>query len=194
MMKLPDNPVIETKRLVIRLIEASDMPALFALNSDEEVVRYTPHQPWKTPADGEAWFSRVTANHGKGDALQFVIVLRDGGRPIGTMVLFHFNEPVGSGEVGYSLMREHWGKGLATEALAAFVEFGFGACAFRRLEAQIDPRNAASAKVLEKTGFAQEGHQRRNCFAKGELSDTGLYGLLRDDPRPKRADHTPPRP
>jgi RimJ/RimL family protein N-acetyltransferase len=183
-MKLPENPRIETKRLILRLIQKDDLPALFAVNGDDEVVRYTPHVSWKTPADGEAWFGRVTANQASGAALQFVIAPRGGGQAIGTMVMFRFNEPVGSAEVGYSLAREHWGKGLAKEALAAFVEFGFTTMGLKRLEAQIDPRNPASAKVLERAGFKHEGHQRRNFFAKGEFSDTGLYGMLREDPHP----------
>jgi ribosomal-protein-alanine N-acetyltransferase len=183
-MKLPDNPLIETKRLILRLITKDDLPALFAVNGDDEVGRYTPHVSWKTSADGEAWFGRVTDNHAKGAALQFVIAPRGGGEAIGTMVLFRFNEPVGSAEIGYSLAREHWGKGFAKEAIAAFVEFGFETMGLKRLDAQIDPRNAASGKVLERAGFKLEGLQRRNFFAKGEFSDTGLYGMLREDPRP----------
>jgi ribosomal-protein-alanine N-acetyltransferase len=182
-MKFPENPIINTERLILRLLDLEDLPALFAVDGDEEVVRYTPRTAWKTPADAEAWFDRVLANHEKGEALQFVIVLRESVRPIGTISLFHFNEPVGSGEVGYSLAREFWGKGLTKEALAAFVNFGFDTMGLQRLEAELDPRNVASARVLEHAGFRFEGLQRRNYFAKGELSDTALYGMLREDPR-----------
>lgn len=186
-MKLPEHSIVETKRLLLRPLEKGDLPALFALNGDEEVMRYTPHGPWKTPADGETWFERVRANREKGEAVEFVIVLRDGGRPIGTMFLFRFNEPVGSAEIGYLLVREHWGKGLMKEAVAALVEFGFETMELTRIEAQLDPRNEASARVLERAGFSREGHQRRNFFAKGEFSDTWLYGMLREDPRRFRA-------
>ncbi|HEX4047848.1 MAG TPA: GNAT family N-acetyltransferase [Elusimicrobiota bacterium] len=182
-MKLPKRPVVKTKRLIVRPIEKADLPALFAVNGDAEVVRYTPHAPWKTPADGRAWFSRVTKNRKSGAAVQFVIAPRDGGRPIGTMVLFHFDEPAGAAEVGYSLAREHWGRGLMTEALAAFADFCFETAGLKRLEARLDPRNPASARVLRKTGFLREGLQRRNYFAKGEFGDTELYGLLSEDPR-----------
>jgi RimJ/RimL family protein N-acetyltransferase len=182
-MEFFENPIIKTERLIMRLVSSEDLPALFAVDGDEEVVRYTPRTAWKTPADGEAWFDRVTANHQKGEALQFVIVLCESLRPIGTIALFHFNEPVGSGEVGYSLAREFWGKGLTKEAVAAFVNFGFDMMGLQRLDAQLDPRNVASAKVLEYAGFTFEGRQRRNYFAKGELSDTALYGMLREDPR-----------
>jgi RimJ/RimL family protein N-acetyltransferase len=48
----------------------------------------------------------------------------------------------------------------------------------RRLEAQIDPRNTASAKVLERLGFRQEGFLRERWILRGEVSDGGIYGLL----------------
>jgi ribosomal-protein-alanine N-acetyltransferase len=183
-MKFPESPVIETKRLILRLVQKADLPALFAVSGDDEAVRYTPQETWKTPADGEAWFSRVTENHAKGAALQFVITLREGGFPIGTKVLFHFNEPAKCAEVGYMLARAYWGQGLTTEALRAFVDFSFQTFGLDRLEARTDPRNVASGKALERVGFAKEGHQRRNFFAKGEISDTGLYGMLREEWRP----------
>ena len=178
-----DNPVIDTPRLTMRLIEKSDLPDLFAVNGNEEVIRYTPHPAWKTPADGEAWFERVMKNRASGEAIQFVIVLRETGRVIGIMVIFKFEEPTGQAEIGYSIAKEFWGKGLVTEALKAFVDFAFEKMGLKRLEGLLDPRNEASAKVLLKVGFKHEGHQRRNFHAKGETSDTGLYGLLREDPR-----------
>ena len=183
-MKPPERPVIETKRLVIRLLEKGDLPALFAVNGDDEVFRYSPRESWKTDADGQAWFDRVMAHRESGATMQFVLVLRESGRPIGTLAVFHFEESVGSAEIGYVLAREHWGKGLMTEALDAFVAFGFGTLGLKRIEAELDPRNAASVKVLERVGFTNEGLRRRNYFSKGEVTDTGLYGMLSHDPRP----------
>lgn len=186
-MKLPKNPVIETKRLILRLAEKGDLPALFSVNSDDEVFRYSPRESWKTPADGKTWFSRIMAHRKSGATMQFVIVLRDGRRPIGTLAVFHFEESVGSAEIGYVLGREHWGKGLMTEVLVGFVEFAFETLGLKRLEAELDPRNAASVKVLERVGFSHEGHRRRNYLSKGEVTDTGLYGMLSQDPRPGSA-------
>ncbi|TBR19159.1 N-acetyltransferase [bacterium] len=183
-LKLPSRPVIETGSLVLRLVEKGDLPALFAVNGDEEVVRYSPRESWKTAADGEAWFAKIMEYRSTGATLQFVITLRDGGHPIGTMALFHFDESVRSAEVGYVLARSLWGKGLMKEALAATVAFAFDVLGLKRLEAELDPRNAASAKVLERVGFTHEGHRRRNYCSKGEITDTGLYGMLREDPRP----------
>jgi RimJ/RimL family protein N-acetyltransferase len=185
-MKSPEHPVIETKRLILRLLEKNDLPTLFAVNGDDEVFRYSPRESWKTPADGEAWFARVMAHRESGATMQFVIVLRDGERPIGTLAVFHFEESVGSAEIGYVLGREYWGKGLMKEALDAFVEFAFETLGLKRLEAELDPRNGASVKVLARVGFSNEGRRRRNYLSKGEVTDTGLYGMLSQDPRPGR--------
>lgn len=183
-MKIPASPLIETPRLTMRLVEKTDLPAIMSVNGDPEVMRYTPHPGWKSLEDGEAWWGRALAVREAGEGLQLVIVRREDGRVIGTMVLFHFHEPTGKAEIGYALAKDCWGQGYAKEAVRAAVEFAFEECGALRLEAQIDPRNGASARVLEAAGFAHEGHQRRNFFAKGEISDTGLYGLLREDRRP----------
>lgn len=184
-MKLPKRPIIETNRLILRLVEKGDLPALFAVNGDKKVFRYSPRENWKSPADGRKWFSRIMAHRKNGATMQFVIVLRDGGHPIGTLAAFHFEDSVGSAEVGYVLGRKHWGKGIMKEALAAFVAFAFDRLKLKRLEAELDPRNAASAKVLERVGFSREGLRRRNYFSKGEVTDTALYGMLSRDPRPR---------
>lgn len=183
-MKLPKQPVIETERLVLRLVEKGDLPALFAANRDKRVFRYSPRAHWKTPADGRAWFSRIMTHRKNGATLQFAIVLRESGLPIGTFAVFNFDESVGGAEVGFVLGRRHWGKGLIKEALAAFIPFAFETLKLKRLEAELDPRNLASAKALVRVGFSHEGCRRRNYFSKGEITDTGLYGMLKGDPRP----------
>lgn len=184
-MKLPKQPVIETDRLVLRLVEKSDLPALFVVNRDSKVFRYSPRASWKTPADGKAWFSRIMTHRKNGATIQFVIVLRESGSPIGTFGAFNFDESTGSAEIGYVLGRKYWGKGLVKEALAAFIPFAFDTLKLKRLEAELDPRNVASAKALERVGFSHEGCRRSNYFSKGKITDTGLYGMLNEDPRPK---------
>ncbi|WP_395824837.1 GNAT family N-acetyltransferase [Collimonas sp.] len=67
------------------------------------------------------------------------------------------------------------------EALTAFVEHAFERFNLRRIEADIDPRNGASAKTLTRLGFVKEGHLRERWLVNGEVSDTDLYGLLRRD-------------
>jgi len=65
------------------------------------------------------------------------------------------------------------------EALPALIGHAFGAMDLNRLEADIDPRNAPSASVLERLGFRREGLLRERWIVNGEKSDSAIYGLLR---------------
>ena len=65
------------------------------------------------------------------------------------------------------------------QALQALLQYAFETLNLNRLEADIDPRNQASARTLERLGFQKEGHLRERWIVNDEISDTDLYGLLR---------------
>jgi RimJ/RimL family protein N-acetyltransferase len=73
----------------------------------------------------------------------------------------------------------HWGCGYAAEALDAVLGYGFRELGLNRVEADIDPRNAASARVLERVGFCKEGFMPERWIVNGEAADTAFYGLLK---------------
>jgi RimJ/RimL family protein N-acetyltransferase len=172
---------ITTQRLALRLVREEDLPSLLEMNADDAVTRYLPYESWRGMEDAREWLGRAVARLAAGEAWQFVIVQRASGRVIGSCLLFHFDLPNGLAELGYLLGREHWGAGYMREAAAALIDFAFGTVGLRRLEAQIDPRNEASARLLERVGFIKEGHLRQRWVSKGEISDSGLYGLLRSE-------------
>jgi RimJ/RimL family protein N-acetyltransferase len=172
---------ITTPRLALRLVREEDLPSLLEMNADDCVTRYLPYESWRGMEDAREWLGRAVARLAAGEAWQFVIVQRASGDVIGSCLLFHFDLPNGRAELGYLLGREHWGAGYMAEAAAALIEFAFGTVGLRRLEAEIDPRNEASARLLERVGFVKEGHLRQRWDSKGEISDSGLYGLLRSD-------------
>jgi len=180
-MFLPTDPRIATARLTLRLVAAPDLTSLLEINADDTVTQYLPYASWKGMVDAQEWFGRATARLAAREACQFVIVLRETAQVIGSCLLFHFDESSARAEVGYVLGREHWGAGYMLEAMQALVDFAFDQVGLRRLEAEIDPRNAASARLLGRLGFTQEGLLRQRWALKGEVTDSGLYGLLRDE-------------
>lgn len=180
-MFLPAHPQLEADRLTIRLVEPSDLTALLDINSNDEITRYLPYDSWKDIADAQAWYGRASARLAANEAGQFVVVHRQTRRVIGSCLLFRFEALSGRAEVGYVLAREYWGAGYMLEAMRAFVAFAFEQVGLRRLEAEIDPRNIASAKLLQRLGFVNEGLLRQRWALKGEVTDSGLYGLLRTD-------------
>jgi [ribosomal protein S5]-alanine N-acetyltransferase len=85
--------------------------------------------------------------------------------------------------VGYWIGLPHVGSGHMTDAARAILPFAFTTLGLHRLEAACLPHNAASARVLEKTGFRREGTARRYLKINGIWQDHDLYGLLHDDVR-----------
>lgn len=180
-MPLLTPHLIESSRLLVRPVEASDLPALLEVNSSEEVTALLPYGTWTSMADAEAWFSRMQGIQATGLAVQLVVTDKQTARAIGTCLLFRFEEGSARAELGYVLGRPHWGKGLMREALEAVIDSAFGAMRLRRLEAEVDPRNQSSSRLLQRLGFVREGLLRQRWIAKGETRDVEVYGLLSDD-------------
>jgi RimJ/RimL family protein N-acetyltransferase len=83
--------------------------------------------------------------------------------------------------IGYTLAREHWGRGFATEAVDALLTHLFEGRSATRVHAQLHPENVASARVLERSGFIFEGHTRDSYWLGEEASDNWLFGLRRPE-------------
>ena len=88
-----------------------------------------------------------------------------------------------SAEVGYSLGRAYWNRGIMTEALRAVVAYGFDQLGLNRIEAQHETDNPASGRVMAHVGMRKEGTLRQRLVNKGKFVDVALYAILRDDPR-----------
>jgi RimJ/RimL family protein N-acetyltransferase len=172
-------PIITTERLVLRWISEDDIESLYAIFSDPQVMRY-----WSTVplADREAAaeLQREIAESNKSDKMiKWGLALRDSNTVIGTTTLFNLNLDNGRAELGYAMARAHWGKGYMNEALTALVSHAFEVMKLRRLEADVDPRNASSIRTLERLGFQREGFLRERWHVNGEIQDALFYGLLR---------------
>ena len=100
---------------------------------------------------------------------------------LGTGGLWQWNKPHYHAEVGYELDPERWGRGYMPEALRAMCRFGFDRMELHRVVANVDPRNRASVRTLEKVGFILEGTLREDWYHDGTFLDSGVYGLLRAD-------------
>ena len=109
--------------------------------------------------------------------LQWAIA-RDDDALIGTCSLFEISPSNRRASLGYALTRAHWGMGHALEATRLAVAHAFGTMALHRLEADVDPRNAPSLRLLERLGFEREGLLRERWHVAGETQDSLIYGLL----------------
>ncbi len=83
-----------------------------------------------------------------------------------------------SGELGYAVRRDDWGKGYATEAAALMLDFGFRMLGLHRIQAACGPENRPSQRLLATLGFTPEGRIRDHVFTNGAWRDSLLYSIL----------------
>jgi [ribosomal protein S5]-alanine N-acetyltransferase len=176
-----DRLSLHTERLLLRPIEEADAPALLAVFGDERVMRYWSTPPWRDIGDAHAAIARYAKAMASAEHLRLGVERVADGAFIGTCTLFDLNEQCRRAEIGYALAATAWGQGYMHEALIALLAYGFSQLDLNRVEADIDPRNAASSRTLERLAFRKEGHLRERWIVDGEVSDTSLYGLLRSD-------------
>jgi len=176
-----DQVRLETPRLLLRPLREDDAEALFAIFSDPEVMRYMNRGPWESIEVGRKMIARDLAALPEGEFVRLGMELREGGAMVGMCNLFDFHWQCRRCEIGYCLARASWGHGYMHEALTALIDYGFRTLDLNRIEADVDPRNAGSVKSLERLGFKREGLLRQRWIVEGEVSDSGLYGLLREE-------------
>ena len=175
---------LETPRLQLRPLVDTDAEALMALYADERVARYLSRPAWTSLDQARASITRAQAGLEAGEGLRLAVLQQGQARVIGDVVLFDFVPQCRRAEMGYALAADHQGHGYMREALTALLDHAFTALDLNRIEADIDPRNAASARILERLGFQREGLLRERWIVAGEVSDTALYGLIRSDWHP----------
>jgi RimJ/RimL family protein N-acetyltransferase len=182
-----DLPSFETPRLRIRPLGGNDIEALFAIFGNDEVMRYWSRSAFTDSSEAEELLRDIEAGYASGQLLQLGIEERAAQALVGTCTLHSRQVPSRRGEIGYALAQNAWGKGYMAEALPVFVDYIFDELGLNRLEADIDPNNLASAKVLRNLGFSQEGFCAQRWIVGGQFSDSALYGLLASTWRARRA-------
>ena len=174
-------PVLETNRIRLRPYRADDVEAMFALYSDPRVMRYWSFPAWVELAQARTYLNRALAGMDSGEIFPWAVADLESDRLIGALTLFSLHAEQLRAEVGYSLSPDFQGRGLAAEALRCGLSHAFDALGLVRVEADIDPRNEPSWRLLEKIGFAREGLLRKRWRVNGEICDTAFYGLLADE-------------
>ena len=165
-------------RLTLRRMTQADAQSYFEIFSDATVMRYWGSPALTTLQQAVEKITQILEHYEQGDLFQLAIERNDDEKMIGTCTLWNFHAQNRRAEVGYALGRSYWGNGYMHEAMQALVDHAFRVMQLHRLEADIDPRNAESAKSLARLGFTHEGLLRERWIVGGEISDSALYGLL----------------
>jgi len=152
------NIIIETNRLLLRTFSESDANLIYELNLDPDVTRYT-HDPIKDLAHAAEILEKVIIpqyvlyNHGR-----WAVHVRSSLEFLGWCGLKYRSE-LNEIDLGYRFKKEGWGKGYATEAAWASIQYGFEKIGLQRIVARAEIDNIASWKVLEKCGMTYIGDE-----------------------------------
>lgn len=171
-------PTLTSSRLQLRWLDEHDVADLFAIFSDPQVMRYWSSAPWTDEAAGAELVESVRSHFAAGSLYQWGIAHRSDDAIIGTCTLANVDAQNRRAEIGFILRHDHWGQGYMFEALCTLLRFAFGQLALHRMEADVDPRNEASIRLLERLGFQREGYLRERWIVGEEINDTIFYGLL----------------
>lgn len=173
-------PTLTTPRLRLRALQYNDAQALYAYASDEAVTRYTLFDTHTTIDDARAFISQVQEDYVNGLSGVWGFELVETGELVGTGGFGNVNEKHRHSEIGYSLARCHWNKGLGTEAVRELIRFGFDELRLLRIEARCHPDNIASIRLLENVGMTYEGRLKRAYIIRGTVTDALVFGMVRD--------------
>lgn len=188
MIEGQELPVIDAPRVRLRWLTERDVDALFAIFSDPVMMRYWATPPMKERAEAERYLRSIHEGFAGKTLFQWGVERKEDARLIGSCTLFRLDAANGRCEIGYGLGSAYWKMGYMSEALPAVIQFAFDRLRMRRIEADVDPRNDSSLRLLGRLGFRQEGLLRERWNVGGELQDSVVLGLLvrewRGRPRP----------
>ncbi len=172
------DPVV-TPRLVLRDFVQADWKAVHEYAQDPQVTAMMDWGPNSVDQTLD-FLKRTMEENARPTRRKYglaITLTAEEGRVIGGARM-DFTAGPREADLGYVLNRAYWGRGYATEAARGLLELGFGRLGLHRAWATCDPRNAASARVLEKIGMRREGHLRESKLVKGDWQDSLVYAML----------------
>lgn len=173
---MPGPTFLHGSRIELRVVEEEDLPYLQALINDPAVWSTLFQNRPLSMDDEREWLDQVRADDGR-----LHLLICEDEEPRGIVGLSEIDANWGTAEVGYYIDPAHTGNGFATEAVGVLLEYAFDQLRLEKLRADVIASNVASARVLEKNGFVEEGCLRDHAYIDGARQDVRLYGRLPSD-------------
>lgn len=174
-------PKLQTIRTELVEFESGLAGDIFAVRSDPVVQLYnsSPHQ---TLEETRYFIAEQRQKFSEKTEIIWGIRLRELNRVIGSVSLFGWDRYHRRAQIGYDMAKEHWGQGLAYEAIRAVLQFAFEHMDLNRIEIWTSAANARSLRLARRLGFQLEGTLRRRILEDdAAFYDCAIFGLLRQD-------------
>ena len=174
-------PTLDGARVRLRPPREADVPDLFVVFGDAHALRYWSHGPLADLAAARRYYDGMVSGLADRALFQWAVTLPTEDRLVGTVTLADWDRANRRAEVGFILHPSRQGQGLASDAVRTALAWAFGPMGLHRVEADVEPPNAASLRLLERLGFQREGLFRERWWTRGRWTDSVMLDLLADD-------------
>lgn len=171
-------PKLESERLIYRKFEKKDKYDLFSLRSDDSVMNYMDSPKHVSLQDSINMIDEIHISFKEKTGINWAIIKESTNEFIGYFGFWRLIKQHCRAEIGYALKPEFSGKGFMKETFDKLIDFGFKSFQVHSIEANVNPKNTKSIRLLEKNGFRKEAHFRENYLFKGNYLDSLIYSLL----------------
>lgn len=181
-MKLDLNfdpfPELKTPRLVLRRPNMADAMNLYLLRSDQEVSAFLDRPQPSSIEEIEELLGQILFDINHNNTINWIITMKGDNSLIGTIGFWRIEKEHLRAEIGYMLFPEYQRRGLMQEALHAVIQFGFQKMNLHSIEANCNPLNTRSIKLLENNHFIREAYFKENFYFNGKFFDSIVYSRL----------------
>ncbi|MBO1255639.1 GNAT family N-acetyltransferase [Alteromonas sp. 5E99-2] len=174
-------PKLTTSRLLLDPLTMKDAKDVFAIFSDPRVIKNYDVQIFKDISEAEGLIDYFYLRFESDTGIRWAIRDKQTGELIGSCGFNTWNPYDHCAVVGYELAPQFWGKGYASEAVSAILDFIFAKSFYfyvNRVEALILPQNKPSAQLVKKLGFALDGVMRGKTYWNDDFHDIAMYSML----------------
>lgn len=182
-MKFLGTKRIETDRLILRKYELGDEIQVFENWASDPIT--SQYVGWDTHKDVSQTLKYVKEciEEADNNGFHWVVETKDTHELIGDISVFEIRKKHSNCEIGYSYGSKFWGKGYATEALRAVIEYLLNECEFHLVEAKHQSLNPASGRVMEKVGMKKDAvlRQRRINKITKQINDLIVYSMTKEE-------------
>ncbi|HET9431170.1 MAG TPA: GNAT family N-acetyltransferase [Chitinophagaceae bacterium] len=171
-------PTFHTERLLIRRIETKDAEAIYCLRSDQQVMQWLDRPLAQSIDEALHFILKIQAALDSNEGITWGISLKDQPVLIGTIGYWRIIKDHYRAEIGYLLNPKFQGIGIMQEAISSVLNYGFRDMKLHSIEANVNPANLSSIKLLEKNGFVREAWFKENYYYNGKFLDSLIYTKL----------------
>lgn len=179
-VKILITNILCTQRLLLRRMTEDDSHSLFTIWSDPDVTKFMNIENFSNENQAKEMIRFLNELSAQNKAMRYTIMEAKTNQIIGSCGFNTLDYENRKAEIGYELDSTFWGRGYGTEAISCLVDYAFNQLHFIRIEAEVEPENLPSVKVLQKLHFTLEGTRRKSKKTKGKSANLHIYSRLQN--------------